>query len=232
MSERHTMAETDDKTASPDLSPTLARAGEIVGTALTAAETIALLLTEAQRVAAEAAADDTQDQRRHARIQEIGDLGDRIDGAVKLTGTRGPGFIAVGGVRLAELVGAADGAPALPDLISVDLSFDLARPAFDAWKRQPGDRTLLRALDQALATLVDRTAGAVAALAEAEERIGEHMEFLGALDRSLHAGLATIDTPDPIRDSANLRALRLQQDLGEAETGLAQTASRSILSLL
>ncbi|MBB4212750.1 flagellin-like protein [Rhodothalassium salexigens DSM 2132] len=215
-----------------DLLDKLTRADRLVSAALTAAETVALLLEDAAACAAEAADPAVEAPRRATLSHIFGDLADRINGAIKLAALDGPGLIEIAGLTLNQRVGLTGSTHALPAFTSVDLRAGLPDNDLALAPTAFADRDAAeRALAQVAAARA-RVDTVVADLGRLEDQVSGQVDFIAGLLRSLSTGLSGAAGPDLERERANLRALRLQQDLSESAQGLANTAQRSILSLL
>ena len=87
------------------------------------------------------------------------------------------------------------------------------------------------ALVSSLSTTITNVNAAIAKLGTAANALTTHLTFVGKLQDSLTAGVGNLVDADVAKESANLQALQVQQQLGTQALSIANQAPQIILSL-
>ena len=87
------------------------------------------------------------------------------------------------------------------------------------------------ALVSTLTTTITNVNAAIAKLGTAANALTTHLNFVGKLQDSLTAGVGNLVDADVAKESANLQALQVQQQLGTQALSIANQAPQIILNL-
>lgn len=205
----------------------LDRSISAVDTAISAAESVSDLLVNLRETAVAASDPGLDATSRTALNDEFQEVLAQIDSIVDSADFNGTNLVnnaATGGASVAAID--SDGGTVFT-IAGVDINASALAIAASAVDTQTNASAAIAAVDAAITTVN----GNLSTFGAGQQRLEIQQDFTSRLRDSLDVGIGNLVDADLARESANLQALQVQQQLGLQALGIANQAPQAILAL-
>ncbi len=207
----------------------LNNAKSTVDVAVSGTEQISDLVNDMKSKAYEAAGlSDTDTASIEALQKDYDGLKDQIDAIISSSDFNGVNLLSTGGGSVSSLMTLDTGTKL--EVANIDLEGDATLSAMDGATDLADPTTAATTVDT-LDTLGDTLNGYLSDLGAASRQIEGQLDFTSTLSDVITTGIGNLVDADLAKESANLQALQVQQQLGVQSLSIANQSPQTILSL-